>query len=168
MIGVLATYWREAVIAGLVLALAGQQVRISNEKANHQETKAANAKVLQDLAQKTQAAYAAALRDQTERSKATAALDQKHTKELANANAENSRLADAVRSGERRLRVNGVCPAAGTGVPQATGAAPVADAAGPRLDEVAERHYFNLRTDIATARQQVAGLQEYVTTVCLK
>ena len=168
MIGALATYWREAVIAGLVLALAGQQVRISNEKANHQETKATNAKVLQDLAQKTQAAYAAVMREQADRSKAVSSLDQKHTKELANANAENSRLADAVRSGERRLRINGACPATGAGVPQATGATAVADAAGPRLDEVAERHYFNLRTDIATARQQVAGLQEYVTTVCLK
>ena len=168
MIGALATYWREAVIAGLVLALAGQQVRISNEKANHQETKATNAKVLQGLAEKTQAAYAAVVRDQAARSEQVATLDQKHTKELANATDETSRLADAVRSGERRLHLNATCAPSRVGVPQATGAPAVADAAGPRLDDTAERDYFRRTGASATARQQIAGLQDYVKDVCLK
>ena len=161
MIGALATYWREAVIVGLVLALAGQQVRVSNEKTQHAE-------VLRGLAEKTRATYEAVMTDQTARAQAMAALDNKHTKELTDARTENSRLADAVRSGERRLRVRASCPATGTGVPQAPGATGMADGSGPRLDDAAERDYFRLRDGIATAQQQIAGLQDYVRDVCLK
>ena len=168
MIGALATYWREAVIVGLVLALAGQQVRVSNEKADHQRTKTQHAEVLRDLAEKTLAAYEAVMADQTARAQAVAALDNKHTKELTDARIENSRLADAVRSGERRLRLRASCPATGTGVPQTPGATGVVDGPGPRLDDTAERDYFRLRDGIATAQQQIAGLQDYVRDVCLK
>ena len=168
MIGALATYWREAVIVGLVLALAGQQVRVSNEKANHQKTKTQHAEVLRGLAEKTRATYEAVMTDHTARAQAVAALDNKHTKELTDARIENSRLADAVRSGERRLRVRASCPATGTGVPQAPGATGVVDGSGPRLDDTAERDYFRLRDGIATAQQQIAGLQDYVRDVCLK
>ena len=168
MIGALATYWREAVIVGLVLALAGQQVRVSNEKANHQKTKTQHAEVLRGLAEKTRAAYEAVMTDQTARAQAMAALDNKHTKELTDARTENSRLADAVRSGERRLRVRASCPATGTGVPKASGATGVVDGSGPRLDDTAERDYFRLRDGITTAQQQIAGLQDYVRDVCLK
>ena len=168
MIGALATYWREAVIVGLALALAGQQVRVSNEKASHQTTKTQHAEVLRDLAEKTSAAYEALADEQTARAQAVAALDKKHTKELTDARTENSRLADAVRSGERRLRLRASCPATGTGVPKATGATGVVDGSGPRLDDTAERDYFNLRDGIATAQRQIAGLQDYVRDVCLK
>ena len=67
MIGALATYWREAVIVGLVLALAGQQVRVSNEKANHQKTKTQHAEVLRGLAEKTLKAYQAVVAEDTAR-----------------------------------------------------------------------------------------------------
>jgi prophage endopeptidase len=168
MIGALATYWREAVIVGLVLALAGQQVRISNEKADHQTTKTQHAEVLRDLAEKTSAAYEALADEKTARAQAVAALDEKHTKELSNARTENSRLADAVRSGERRLRLRASCPATGTAVPQAPSTSGVADGPGPRLDDAAERDYFRLRDGITTAQRQIAGLQDYVRDVCLK
>lgn len=168
MIGALVAYWREAVIVGLVLALAGQQVRVSNEKADHQRTKAQHAEVMRDLADKTLKAYQALADEQTAHAQAVAALDKKHTKELTDARTENSRLADAVRSGERRLRLRASCPATGTGVPQAPGATGVADGPGPRLDDTAERDYFRLRDGIATAQQQIAGLQDYVRDVCLK
>lgn len=168
MIGALATYWREAAIVGLVLALAGQQVRVSNEKADHQRTKTQHAEVLRDLADKTLKAHQAAVADDEARKKVLAALDAKHTKELTDARIENSRLADAVRSGERRLRVRASCPSTGTGVPKASGATGVVDGSGPRLDDTAERDYFRLRDGIATAQQQIAGLQDYVRDVCLK
>lgn len=168
MIGTLATYWREAVIVGLVLALAGQQVRVSDEKADHQRTKTQHAEVLRDLADKTLKAYRAVVAEDDARKAAVAALDEKHTKELTDARTENSRLADAVRSGERRLRLRASCPATGTGVPQTTGATGVADGPGPRLDDSAERDYFRLLDGIATAQQQIAGLQDYVRDVCLK
>lgn len=168
MIGALATYWREAVIVGLVLALAGQQVRVSNEKADHQRTKTQHAEVLRDLADKTLKAYRAVVAEDDAHKAAVAALDKNHTKELTDARTENSRLADAVRSGERRLRLRASCPTTGTGVPQAPGATGVVDGSGPRLDDAAERDYFRLRDGIATAQQQIAGLQDYVTSVCQK
>lgn len=168
MIGALATYWREAVIVGLVLALAGQQVRVSNEKADHQRTKTQHAEVLRDLAEKTRATYEAVMIDQTTRAQAVAALDKKHTKELTDARTENSHLADAVRSGERRLRLRATCPATGTGVPQTSSPTGVVDGPGPRLDDTAERDYFHLRDGIVTAQQQIVGLQDYVRDVCLK
>lgn len=168
MLGLL-KFWREGVIVALLLAVAGQQMRVANEKGAHQKTKADNAKVLRDLADKTLAAYKAVVADDKARTARAAALDAKHTKELNDALAENTRLADAVRSGQRRLRLNATCPAtAGTGVPEATGTASVVDAAGPRLDDAAERDYFRLRDGIATAQQQIAGLQDYVRDVCLK
>lgn len=168
MIGTLATYWREALIVGLVLALAGQQVRVSNEKADHQRTKTQHAEVLRDLADKTLKAYRAVVAEDDARKAAVAALDEKHTKELTDARTENSRLADAVRSGERRLRVRASCPATGTGVPQTSSPTSVVDGPGPRLDDAAERDYFRLRDGIATAQQQIAGLQDYIRGVCLK
>ncbi len=168
MIGLL-KFWREGVIVLLLLALAGQQVRVSNEKAAHQKTKADNYLVLKDLEVKTRKAYQAAVAEDAARKAAVAALDEKHTKELNDARSENTRLADAVRSGERRLRVAATCsPATGAGVPQATGATRVVDAEGPRLDDAAERDYFRLRDGIATAQQQIAGLQDYIRGVCLK
>jgi len=167
MIGLL-KFWREGLVVALLLALAGQQVRVSNEKASHQKTKTQHAEVLRNLAEKTRATYEAVMLDQTARAQAVAALDKKHTKELTDARTENSRLADAVRSGKRRLRLRASCPATGTGVPPATGATGMADGPGPRLDESAERDYFSLRDGIATAQQQIAGLQDYIRGVCLK
>lgn len=167
MIGLL-KFWREALIVLLLLSLAGQQVRVSNEKADHQRTKTQHAEVLRDLADKTLKAYRAVVADDDARKAAVAALDKKHTKELTDARTENSRLADAVRSGERRLRLRASCPATGTGVPQTPGATGVVDGPGPRLDDTAERDYFRLRDGIATAQQQIAGLQDYVRDVCLK
>ena len=168
MLGLL-KFWREAIIALLLIAVAGQQMRVDNEKSAHATTRAGNAKVLRDLADKTLAAYKARVAEDEARKEAAAALDAKHTKELTDALSENTRLADAVRTGQRRLRLNATyTPSAGTGVPPAASAASVADAEGPRLTAAAERNYFDLRAGIATAQQQIAGLQDYVRDVCLK
>lgn len=168
MLGLL-KFWREALIAALVLAVGYQQMRVANEKAAHATTKASNYRVLKGLADKTLAAYKAVVAEDEARKKAVAALDAKHTKELTDALSENTRLADAVRTGQRRLRLNATrTPSAETGVPEAASAASVADAEGPRLTAAAERNYFDLRAGIATAQQQIAGLQDYVRDVCLK
>jgi hypothetical protein len=157
MIGLL-KFWREGLIVVLLLALAGQQVRVAGEKSAHQKTKADHAAVLQGLADKTLKAYRAVVAEGEARQKAVAALDAQHTKELNDARTENSRLADAVRAGERRLRVNATCtPSTGTGVPKTPSAA-----------GVAERDYFRLLDRIAESKQQVAGLQDYIRNVCLK
>ena len=168
MIGLL-KFWREGLIVLLLLALAGQQVRVSDEKADHQKTKADHAKVLRDLADKTLKAYQAVVADDEARKKAVAALDAKHTKELNDEKAKLEKLRADVAAGRVGLRVNATCtPAAGTDVPSAAGATSVVDATGPRLTDAAQRDYFTLRAGIETSRKQIEGLQDYVRDVCLK
>lgn len=168
MIGLL-KLWREVLIVGLVLAVAGQQVRVVGEKSAHQKTKADNAEVLRVLAVKTLEAYQAVVAEDDARKAAVAALDEKHTKELNHEKRKLETLQSDVRAGRVGLRVNATCtPAAGTGVSQASGATSVVDAGGPRLTDAAERDYFTLRAGIETARQQIAGLQDYIRDVCLK
>ena len=168
MIGLL-KFWREALIVGLVLAVAGQQVRVSDEKAEHQKTKADNAEVLRVLADKTLKAYQAVAAEDDARKAAVAALDEKHTKELNNEKLKLETLRDGVRTGRVGLRVAATCtPTAGTDVPPAAGATSVVDANGPRLTESAQRNYFTLRAGIETSRKQIEGLQDYVRDACLK
>ena len=169
MIALALRYWYVIAIAALVALLGLSQVKLSSEKEAHADTRAKNSAVLQDLADKTLKAYQAVVADNEARGAALAALDEKHTKELSNARTENSRLADAVRAGERRLRVNATCtPATGTGVPQTPSASGVADAAAPELTDAAQRDYFRLLDRIAESKQQVVGLQDYIRGVCLK
>ena len=168
MIGLL-KFWREALIVVLVLAVAGQQVRVVGEKSAHQKTKADNAEVLRVLADKTLKAYQAVVAEDEARKAAVAALDEKHTKELNHEKRKLETLQSDVRAGRVGLRVNATCtPAAGTGVPSATGATGVADATGTRLTDTAQRDYFTLRAGIETSRKQIEGLQDYVRGVCLK
>ena len=168
MIGLL-KFWREALIVGLVLAVAGQQVRVVGEKSAHQKTKADNAEVLRVLADKTLKAYQAVVAEDEARKAAVAALDEKHTKELNHEKRKLETLQSDVRAGRVGLRVNATCtPAAGTGVSQAPGATSVVDAGAPRLTDSAQRDYFTLRAGIETSRKQIGGLQDYVRDVCSK
>ena len=168
MIGLLKV-WREALIVGLVLAVAGQQVWVAGEKSAHQKTKADNAEVLRVLADKTLKAYQAVVAEDDARKAAVAALDEKHTKELNHEKRKLEALRSDVRTGRVGLRVNATCtPAAGTDVPPAASAASVVDATGPQLTDSAQRDYFTLRAGIETSRQQIEGLQDYVRGVCLK
>ena len=168
MIGLL-KFWREALIVGLVLAVAGQQVRVVGEKSAHQKTKADNAEVLRVLAVKTLEAYQAVVAEDDARKAAVAALDEKHTKELNDEKAKLEKLRADVAAGRVGLRVNATCtPTAGTDVPPAASAASVVDATGPQLTDSAQRDYFTLRAGIETSRKQIEGLQDYVRGVCLK
>ena len=169
MIALALRYWYVIAIAALVALLGLSQVRLSSEKEAHADTRAAHAAVLQDLADKTLKAYHAVVAEDDVRKAAVAALDEKHTEELNDEKAKLETLRGDVAAGRVGLRVNATCaPAARTGVPQTTSTTGVADAAGPRLDDAAERDYFRLRDGIATVRQQIAGLQEYIRGVCLK
>ncbi len=162
-------FWREALIVGLVLAVGFQQVRVANERADHQKTKAGHAVVLQDLANKTLAAYKAVVADDEARKKAVASLDEKHTKELNDEKAKLEKLHSDVRSGRVGLRVNATCtPTAGTDVPPAASATSEADAPTPRLTDSAQRDYFTLRAGATTSTKQIEGLQDYIREVCLR
>ena len=169
MIALALRYWHFVAIAALVALLGLSHVRLSSEKEAHANTRAGHAAVLQDLADKTLKAYQAVVAEGEARQKAVAALDAKHTKELNDEKAKLEKLRADVAAGRVGLRVNATCtPAAGTGVPSATGATSVADATGPRLTDAAQRDYFTLRAGVETSRKQIEGLQDYVRGVCLK
>ncbi|EIE9078330.1 lysis protein [Salmonella enterica] len=103
--------------------------------------------------------------DMTQRQRDVAALDEKYTKELADAKAENDALRDDVAAGRRRLFVNATCPAMPTG--KSTSAARVDNAASPRLADSAQRDYFTLKERVTTMQKQLEGAQDYIRTQCL-
>ncbi|MFW5402399.1 lysis protein [Yersinia sp. 1252 StPb PI] len=96
---------------------------------------------------------------------AVAAIDIKHTKELADAKSENERLRADIANGTKRLQLNATCPKP---VSKTTGPASVPDDASARLTESAQRDYISLRERIGIATSQISGLQAYITNVCLK
>ncbi|EPW1910934.1 lysis protein, partial [Escherichia coli] len=102
----------------------------------------------------------ATITDMQQRQRDVAALDEKYSRELADAKAENDALRDDIAAGRRRLRIRAVCPA----VREATGTTGVDDAARPGLTDAAQRDYFTLRERIATSDRMIRGLQEYIRT----
>lgn len=96
------------------------------------------------------------------RQRDVAALDEKYTKELADAKATIEQLHDDVASGKRRLQLNATCTKQ-----SATGTSSLDDAASARLTDAAQRDYFTLRERIAVAGKQIAGLQQYIREQCL-
>lgn len=101
--------------------------------------------------------------DMQTRQRDVAALDEKYTKELADAKATIDQLHDDVATGKRRLQLNATCAKQ-----SATGTTGMDDAASARLTEAAQRDYFTLRERIEVAGKQIAGLQQYIKEQCLK
>ncbi|MGM7948338.1 lysis protein, partial [Yersinia enterocolitica] len=95
---------------------------------------------------------------------AVAAIDIKHTKELADAKSENERLRADIANGTKRLQLNATCT---NPVSKTTGSASVTDDASPRYDAEFERNYLSLRERIGIATSQISGLQGYINNVCL-
>ncbi|MDU4747719.1 MAG: lysis protein [Pantoea sp.] len=100
--------------------------------------------------------------DMQVRQRDVAALDEKYTKELADAQATIDLLHDDVIAGKRRLQLNATC------TKQPTASSGLDDAASARLTDAAQRDYFTLRERIETAGKQIAGLQQYIREQCLK
>nr|WP_314522419.1 lysis protein [uncultured Lelliottia sp.] len=131
---------------------------------NHYRDNATEYKKQRD--EKTQALNLAnaTITDMQTRQRDVAALDAKYTKELADAQKTISDLRRDVDSGAKRLRVAATCPA----VRKATSATGVDDAGAPELTPDARRNYFDHRDGIATVDKMIHGMQEYITTQCLK
>lgn len=89
--------------------------------------------------------------------------DKKHTQELKDAQDQNQRLRADVADARQRLLVRARCPA----VPADTAPVGLADAGAAELDPDARQDYFTLRDQLALTRQQVLGLQDYITHTCL-
>lgn len=101
--------------------------------------------------------------DMQTRQRDVAALDEKYTKELADAKATIDQLHDDVATGKRRLQLNATCTKQST-----SGSSSLDDAASARLTDAAQRDYFTLRERIEVAGKQIAGLQQYIKEQCLK
>ena len=144
----------------LVVALIGVLVFF----VNHYRADAITYKDQRDKATEQLSLANATIKDMQTRQRDVAALDAKYTKELADAKKTISDLRRDVDSGAKRLRIAATCP----GVPKATSATGVDDAASPRLTDSAERDYFTLRERIETVTKQLTGLQEYTKGVCLR
>ena len=100
-----------------------------------------------------------------ERQQSVAALDAKHTKELADANAKNDALQRKLDAGGR-LRVAGKCSVSGTDKPPGTGS--VGDAATVELSQVAGRNVLGIRAGILSGQEKLRYLQDYISTQCLR
>ncbi|WP_209318019.1 lysis protein [Escherichia coli] len=107
----------------------------------------------------------ATITDMQQRQRDVAALDEKYTKELANAKAENDALQRKLDNGGRVL-VKGKCPV--SAATQTTGAASMGDDATVELSEVAGRNVLGIRSGIVSDQTALRALQEYITTQCLK
>jgi len=107
---------------------------------------------------------AATITDMNQRQQNLADLDKTHTEALNAAQNQIAALQHDVDDGRKRLQLHADCPAVPEG--NTTGTARVADAARARLTDAAQRDYFTLRNRIETARQQIAGLQDYIRTQC--
>src|SRR5690606_28633604 len=105
------------------------------------------------------------LRLQRELAADAADLDQRHTQALSDARAATARLAAAVATGERRSRVPAHCPSAG--VPGTASTAGMDDGEAAELTPAARQDYFALRGQVIRTEAALAGLQEYVSRVCL-
>lgn len=104
------------------------------------------------------------LRLQRELNADLSVLDRKRTEELTNANAELEEFRGRVGDGSQRLFVKASCPTAG--VPATASTTGVDDAAPAELHPVARQDYFALRGQLIRTEAALAGLQEYVSTVC--
>ncbi|ENC9377965.1 lysis protein [Salmonella enterica] len=139
---------------------------VAGRLANHYRNNAITYKYQRNTATHNLKLANETITDMTQRQRDVAALDEKYTKELADAKAENDALRDDVAAGRRRLFVNATCPAMPTG--KSTSAARVDNAASPRLADSAQRDYFTLKERVTTMQKQLEGAQDYIRTQCLK
>lgn len=156
MIGALVKrYWLQL----LVLVLIGVLALL----VNHYRDNAITYKGQRDKATEKLSMANDTIKDMQTRQRDVAALDNKYTKDLADAKKQLDDLQRCVRDGKCGLHVNARCPSNG-----ATSTGGLVDATGPRLTDSAERDYFTLRERIVTVTRQVGYLQDYIKEQCLK
>lgn len=147
-------YWLQM----LVVALIG----ILTLLVNHYRDNAITYKDQRDKATEQLSLANATIGDMQVRQRDVAALDEKYTKELADAKKQLDDLQRCVSSGKCGLRINAKCLANGT-----ASAPGVDDAGAPELTPDARRNYFDHRDGIATADKMIRGMQDYIKEQCL-
>lgn len=149
-------------LTAIIIAIVACIIVSLGWMANHYRDNAIAYKELRDKATEQLSLANATIKDMQTRQRDVAALDAKYTQELANAQENINQLELDVATGKRRLQLNATCKS------NSTTSAGMDDATSARLTESAERDYFTLRQRIETVTRQLTGLQEYVTTQCLR
>lgn len=156
IISLVKKFWLPAVILAVIAVLLW--------KVNYYRDNAITYKDQRDKATEQLSLANATIKDMQTRQRDVAALDAKYTKELSDAKKTINDLRRDVDSGAKRLRIAATCP----GVPKAASATGVDDAGAPELTPDARRNYFDHRDGIATADKMIRGMQDYISTQCLK
>lgn len=99
------------------------------------------------------------INDMQVRQRDAAALDEKYTKELADANTENDRLRAKLAAGGR-VRVSGECK------PQSSTAGSVGNAGTVELSPIAGSNVLSIRAGIISDQAKVRYLQQYIIEQC--
>lgn len=160
--------WILLALLALVSVVAGTQIMAKQaEQAAHAKTKQQHAEVLQRLADATSKAAIAAQKAQTAAQRVVAAIDTKHTQELANDIAENSRRRAADLAGAQRLRIPATCPVRAvpaTDLPSPTPSASV-DPAPAEVPAAFRQELWDIRQALIEERAQLLALQDYVRAI---
>jgi prophage endopeptidase len=107
---------------------------------------------------------------QVEMQSQVAAIDQQHTQELKNAQAQNDALRRDLAVGTRRVFVNATCPTGGntmSGTATATATSLADDAGAAELDPATAQALAGIAADGDDAIRALGALQQYVSTVCI-
>ncbi|HBI2839993.1 TPA: lysis protein [Escherichia coli] len=107
----------------------------------------------------------ATITDMQQRQRDVAALDEKYTKELADAKAENDALRRRLDNGSRVL-VKGKCPVPSS--VKTSSASGMGNDATVELSPVAGRNVLGIRDGIISDQTALRTLQEYIRTQCLR
>ncbi|EKR5679770.1 lysis protein [Salmonella enterica] len=133
--------------------------------ANHYRNNAITYKYQRDTATHNLKLANETITDMTQRQRDVAAIDEKYTKELADAKAENDALQRRLAAGGR-VRVKGRCTVPVSTTPASTGS--VGDAATVELSRDSGQNVLSIRSGIISDQAKLKYLQEYVRTQCLK
>ncbi len=149
-------YWLQLLV---VLVIAAQTLLV-----NHYRGNAITYRGQRDEKAQKLALASATIDDMRVRQRDVAALDEKYTKELADANAENAALQRKLDAGGRVL-VKGHCPMPAT--TEATISAGVGHDATVELSDAAGRNVLGIRSGIKKDHSALRVLQEYIKKQCL-
>ncbi|EBE1174589.1 lysis protein, partial [Salmonella enterica] len=136
---------------------------VAGRLANHYRNNAITYKYQRDTATHNLKLANETITDMTKRQRDVAALDEKYTKELADAQTRNTDLQRRLAAGGR-VRVEGRCS-----VPTETETAStsrVGNAATVELSPGAGQNVLNIRAGIISDQEKLKYLQEYVRTQC--
>lgn len=150
--------WKTMFVGLLLVSLI-----VAGRLANHYRNNAITYKYQRDTATHNLKLANETITDMTKRQRDVAALDEKYTKELADAQTRNTDLQRRLAAGGR-VRVEGRCS-----VPTETETAStsrVGNAATVELSSGAGQNVLNIRAGIISDQEKLKYLQEYVRTQC--